>query len=348
MLTSLHKAQLLSQALFKLPKHLHVLCPPYSPQDKLIADPAVNADVPTQLECNHPHDSNNLNSTKAQPLSISTIFPNYTKVHKLLENLQSSQDQVYAQHLTQYMQAMAGGYGAGDRFLGIKIPHLRKILKPYLKQTWSLEELSQLIHQPWHEARFSALILLNHSMQLLTKTESSLPTHSVLHQQAKQQMLHNVSFYLSNAAQCVNNWDLVDVSAPEILGKFILPWPEYERSALLTAIALSDNLWERRIAVVATWPLIKAGSFQELSCQIPLLLNELHPKYDLLDKALGWMLREIGKQDEQALITKLEEYLGIWPSITLSYATERLSPSVRHDLQQRNRQIKKQNESHGQ
>lgn len=316
MLSPQYKTQLLSQSLAKLPKDIHVLCPPYPAQSQLVVNAADD--------------------------TVHIPPPNFCspQVQKLLKDLLDTQNPDYAQHLTQYMQAIPEGYGEGDKFLGIKIPHLRKLLKPYLQQAWSIEELNQLIRQPWHEARFSTLLLLNHSMQLLTKTVLALPAHSVLHQQAQQQMLKNVSFYLSHAAQYINNWDLVDVSAPEVLGKFILPWPEEERCALLTAIALSDNLWERRIAVVATWPLIKAGSFKELSCQIPLLLNEPHTKYDLLNKALGWMLREIGKQDEQVLITRLEEYLGKWPSITLSYATERLSPCMRHDLQQHNRQLK--------
>jgi 3-methyladenine DNA glycosylase AlkD len=135
--------------------------------------------------------------------------------------------------------------------------------------------------------------------------------------------------YLENRAH-INNWDLVDVSAPHIVGTWLLNQPR----AKLHTLARSKILWDRRVAMVATFAFIRAGQFDDT---LALARRFLHDSHDLMHKATGWMLREVGKRDEAILKQFLDQQVAAMPSIMLSYATEKFPPAVRRHYQQRRR-----------
>ncbi len=206
-----------------------------------------------------------------------------------------------------FFKTGVGQYGEGDKFLGVTVPQQRKIAKQFYK-TLSLEAMEQMLKSPWHEERLTALFML-----VLTYQKGD---------EFKKAQVANL--YLANTKR-VNNWDLVDSSAGYILG----PWLEGSpyKIQTLTKLALSKNLWERRIAILATSYYIGRGSADE-ALQIIEILK--HDKHDLIQKAVGWMLREIGKRvDEKVLKKFLDENVASLPRTTLRYAIERLPEAKR-------------------
>jgi 3-methyladenine DNA glycosylase AlkD len=199
-----------------------------------------------------------------------------------------------------------GEYGYGDKFLGLSVPQSRIIAKKYRDLT--LVALQQLLESDYHEERLIALIML---VGQYTKADDK----------DKQQIY---DFYLSNTNR-INNWDLVDVSAEYIVGEHI-----FQRRATLgtlVKLAKSTSLWERRIAIIATFAFIKNGNPKPTFTVAALLL---HDKEDLIQKAVGWMLREVGKrvsQNEEAAFLK-EHYKGM-PRTMLRYAIERFDPELK-------------------
>lgn len=201
---------------------------------------------------------------------------------------------------TRAFKVAPGTYGEHDRFLGITVPNVRKILKVYknIDQTTLLE----LLASPYNEERLLALLILIHQYQKATPdSQKKLCT-----------------LYLKNS-QFVNNWNLVDTSAHAILGHYL--WDK--NRSILYDLVKSPILWERRIAIVATWYFIRKGDLAETFQLAECLLND---KEDLIHKATGWMLREAGKKDEKQLIEFLSRHAYHMPKIMLRYARERLGP----------------------
>lgn len=198
-----------------------------------------------------------------------------------------------------------GQYGEGDFFWGITVPEQRVIAKQF--KGLSLPEIKILLASPIHEHRLTALLILNIQF---SKADEKMQTKLY-------------RFYWANRRH-INNWDLVDTSAPSIVGEYLLAHPT-EKNKLRTW-AKSSNLWERRIAVVATYTLIKHKQYAEI---IALAEQLKHDKQDLMHKAVGWMLREMGKQNPGVLVTFLNEHANTLPRTTLRYAIEKMTPEQR-------------------
>jgi len=197
-----------------------------------------------------------------------------------------------------------GQYGEGDVFLGLTVPEQRAIAKKYHDLPYS--GIKKLLESKYHEHRLTGLLIL------------------VLRYQKSKDVKEKKSiaeFYLRNR-KGINNWDLVDLSAPRILGNYFFD----KDKATLYRFAESQNLWERRIAVLATFWFISKGKFDHSLRIAKMLLNDRH---DLIHKAVGWMLREIGKRDEKALLNFLDKHCRKMPRTMLRYAIERLDGKKR-------------------
>jgi 3-methyladenine DNA glycosylase AlkD len=193
-----------------------------------------------------------------------------------------------------------GEYGEGDRFLGIRVPTQRKIALAY--KNLPLEEIAVLLASPIHEFRFAAL-------EILVANYESTPTKEIF------------DFYLQHTSG-INNWDLVDTSAPYIVGQHLLT----RKRTILDKLAASANLWQRRIAIVSTLTLIKNGELEDTFRIARRLLPDRH---DLTHKAVGWALRETGRQSRLALLQFLRAHYSDLPRTSLRYAIEHFPPEQR-------------------
>ncbi len=198
-----------------------------------------------------------------------------------------------------------GQYGEGDRFLGLKVPQVRALVK--LSDELTGDDVLTLLHSDWHEERLCALLIM---VRRFVKAK---------HDEAAQQRL--VKLYLANTAH-INNWDLVDTSAPQLLGVWLLT---HDR-AILDKFARSKYLWERRIAVITTQAFIRAGQLEDT---LRLVRGLLHDRHDLMHKACGWMLREAGKKDVAVLMDFLNEHQTRMPRTMLRYAIEHFPEAER-------------------
>jgi 3-methyladenine DNA glycosylase AlkD len=196
-----------------------------------------------------------------------------------------------------------GEYGEGDRFLGIKVPEIRKLAKEY--QAIPLTEATQILQSPIHEERLLALFIL---IQAFAKGDKD----------TKEKIYH---LYLKNT-RYINNWDLVDASAAHIAGAFL----KEKNKKPLYDLARSSDLWERRIAIMATFHFIKDGTFTETLKIARMLLSN---KEDLIHKAVGWMLREVGKRHLATEERFLKKHYKKMPRTMLRYAIERFPESKR-------------------
>lgn len=197
-----------------------------------------------------------------------------------------------------------GEYSEGDKFLGIRIPDLRSLVKK--ADAVTLREALTLLRSEWHEERLMALLLMEWRFEQADK-------------ESDQEKI--VAAYLANT-RWVNNWDLVDASAPPILGGWLLT----RKRSVLGELVRSENFWERRIAIVSTLTLIRAGDFRDT---LRLTEKLLRDPEDLMHKACGWMLREVGKKDRDILISFLEKHASRMPRTMLRYAIERFSERER-------------------
>ena len=198
-----------------------------------------------------------------------------------------------------------GEYGEGDKFIGLSVPANRKIAIQYYNLPFA--EFVIMLHHPIHEFRLSALLALVHRYK---KTK------------IKEEQKAIVDFYIDNSS-CCNNWDLVDLSAPYILGDYLLKYPD---SNLLDRLSHSNNLWQQRIAIVSTLTLIRHN---QLDDALRLCKRYLTHPHQLIHKATGWMLREIGKRDISTLIAFLDLYAPSMPRTALRYAIEKLDTPTR-------------------
>jgi len=197
-----------------------------------------------------------------------------------------------------------GQYGEGDIFLGVAVPDSRKIAVKY--RELGLLEITELLKSKIHEERLVALLVLVHNFQEGDESE--------------RKKIFN--FYLKNT-RCVNNLDLVDLSADKIIGVHLLGKKDRK---ILYKLAKSKNFWERRIAIVATFNFIKNGQFQDTLKIAKILLDDDH---DLIHKAVGWMLREVGKRSLETEEGFLKKYYKKMPRATLRYAVERFPKAKR-------------------
>lgn len=227
---------------------------------------------------------------------------------QILEALNDLSVPEKAAFFPRFFKTGKGEYGEGDQFIGVIVPEQRKVAKEYFSKI-SLEELSQLISSEIHEHRLTALFML------ISKFEKAKV------QDVKDEI---VEFYL-NHLQYVNNWDLVDTSCYKILGRYAF---ESQKENLLRELSDSDEMWHKRIAVVGTMYYVKKGSF-ELTKEF-VTQNLLHP-HDLMHKANGWLLREMGNKNEAELITYLNQHYRNMPRTCLRYAIEKLDEGLRQD-----------------
>jgi 3-methyladenine DNA glycosylase AlkD len=202
-----------------------------------------------------------------------------------------------------FFKTGAGSYAEHDQFIGVPVPARRAIAKKY--PDLSLCELEQLLKSPINEERFLALILLTNQYQKADYI-------------GKEQIYQ---FYMNNLKQ-VNNWNLVDASAHLIIGNHLFD----KNRTILIQLAQSNNMWKRRIAIVATWYFIRKNDLTSTFQIAQLLLNDTH---DLIHKATGWMLREAGKKDQQKLIDFLDLYSPHMPRTMLRYAIEKFPEEQR-------------------
>jgi 3-methyladenine DNA glycosylase AlkD len=221
----------------------------------------------------------------------------------LKKELAALADQDRAVGVARFFRSGKGQYGEGDRFLGISVPDQRKVALRY--RHLSLPDVEKLLASPIHEHRFTALKIL------VAQFEQS--------DEERRQCIFD--FYLAHTSR-INNWDLVDTSAPYLCGKHLLSHPR----DILYRLAGSANLWERRIAIVSTMAFIRDGDLKDAFRISELLLKDSH---DLIHKAVGWMLREAGKRSPDELRSFLERNYTRMPRTTLRYAIERMSESDR-------------------
>jgi len=198
-----------------------------------------------------------------------------------------------------------GDYAEHDRFLGVPVPVVRKIAKQYAHI--SLQEITVLLASRNNEERLLALFILN----LQYKKANDQERHAIY------------SFYMNNLKQ-VNNWNLVDSSAHEIIGAHLFNYNSDKN--ILIKLAQSTNLWERRIAIIATLYFIRTLDFSWTITLAEILLTDAH---DLIHKAVGWMLREVGQKDEIPLRDFLDKHASRMPRTMLRYAIEKFSPQER-------------------
>ncbi len=205
--------------------------------------------------------------------------------------------------LPRFFKTGKGQYGEGDMFLGVTVPNIRDVAKEFKDINFDIIE--ELIHSPWHEMRMCALlILVNNSQKEVTKDI--------------------FDFYLSQT-KYINNWDLVDLSAPQIVGKFLLD----KKRDTLYQLAENDLLWDNRIAIVSTLTFIRNN---DLDDTYQLSLKMMNHKHDLMHKAIGWMLREAGKRDTKRLYNFVMEYKNIMPRTMLRYSIEKFDKETRKEL----------------
>lgn len=230
-----------------------------------------------------------------------------TDLQKITNDLNKLANKPQASILQRFFKTAPGQYGAGDVFLGIKVPVQRKIAKKY--SYLNLKDLKALLESKIHEFRLVALLILVEQYE----KAADLKTKEKI-----------VKFYLSQRLR-INNWDLVDLSVYKILGDWLLL--RTSELKILDKLASSKNLWERRIAIIATFAFIKKGQAKETLNLAKKLLKDEH---DLIHKAVGWMLREVGKRvSKKKLLIFLDQNSKNMPRTALRYAIEHLSPSER-------------------
>lgn len=232
----------------------------------------------------------------------------YESVVKALETLKNPEKAVA---MASFFKTGKGQYAEGDVFWGLTAPEIKRIAKQYYKQI-PLMEVKKLLDSPVHESRSVGLQCL-----VMRYNKSDIAQRKDL-----------AEFYLQNIT-AVNNWDLVDTTAPYILGAW-----EYENNetAKIWSLARSQNLWKERIAVVSTWYFIRRDVFEPT---IELSEYFLSHKHDLMHKACGWMLREVGKRNEKVLTGFLDKYSRQMPRTMLRNSLERLTPEQRRYYMQK-------------
>jgi 3-methyladenine DNA glycosylase AlkD len=223
----------------------------------------------------------------------------------VIKDLSIYADRKKAQLLQGFFKTGKGEYGEGDIFIGVVVPNIRIVAKKY--KELSLSEIQKLLSSEIHEHRLTALLILTYKFPKAN-------------QKTKKEI---VEFYLKNT-KYINNWDLIDLSSVEILGQYFLEHPEYKK--ILFKFSKSKSLWERRISIISTFTLIRAHLFED---SLKIAETLLHDREDLIHKAVGWMLREIGKRDLKTEEDFLKKYYQTMPRTMLRYAIEKFPEQKR-------------------
>lgn len=226
-------------------------------------------------------------------------------VKKIEQDLRSKASRERAAISVRFFKTGKGEYGEGDLFIGVAVPHQRALAKKYASQL-SPDEIAQLLQSKYHEVRLTALLMIN---QLFTGSKNTTESSRW------------VKLYLSNLP-AINNWDLVDTTAPIVLGN----WLQHRDRKLLYQFAKSKNLWKNRIAIITTLAFIRKNDLDDLLGIATILLN--HP-HDLIHKATGWMLREGWKKDPKRVEQYLQLHAAYMPRTMLRYAIEKMTPTRR-------------------
>ena len=254
-------------------------------------------------------------------------------MNKLLQEMIAHADESQVGGLSRFFKTGPGQYGEGDKFLGIKVPVTREVVKQCWRET-TMPDLEECIASEYHEVRLAALLTLveifAHAKRFPVKpgmTEdktgtSSCPARPGISQQAC------IDFYLSHTDR-INNWDLVDLSCYPLLGVWLL---DKDRGILYDLARNGKTLWEQRIGMVSTMTFIRHGQLQDTFDIADILLH--HP-HDLIHKAVGWLLREAGKRDKEALVKYLEPRYQTMPRTMLRYAIEKFPEAERQHYLQR-------------
>lgn len=222
-------------------------------------------------------------------------------IQKQLEQVSTPEKKEF---LPYFFKTGKGQYGEGDKFIGTIVPDIRKIAKA--NKTLHKSEIEKLLANKYHECRMCALlILIEHFKKAKEDSKKEI-----------------VDFYLSNTHR-INNWDLVDLSCRDILGMYLI---DKKDRSILYKLAQSKLLWDQRIAIISTYPLIKRNDFIDIINLSELLIEH---KHDLMHKAMGWMLREAGKQEKKTLISFLDKHYKTMPRTMLRYSIEKLTPEER-------------------
>lgn len=216
-----------------------------------------------------------------------------------LDKYSSDSDAIFLQH---FFKTGPGQYGEGDIFIGVRVPDNRKVCKQYI--ALPMDEVDKLLVSPIHEHRLSGVYILCYKY----KKANNFERKEIFE-------LYIKALYAGH----INNWDIVDMSCPTVVGEYLL---DKNRDILYT-LAKSQKLWEKRVAIISTYAFIRSGDFSTTLDIADILLNDSH---DLIHKAVGWMLREVGKRiDEEILIDYLEKNASVMPRTMLRYACEKLS-----------------------
>jgi len=227
--------------------------------------------------------------------------------------LQQYADPIRAKHSLRFFKTAKGEYGEGDKFIGVTMPMLRKLAKEFIQL--ELKQIEKLLHSKIHEERMLALLILMLQFNVAKKQENN------------QQQKIIYEYYLSQI-DYINNWDLVDVTCRDIVGGFLLDKPKKHKD-LLIKLSKSSDLWKKRIAIISTWQFIREHQFDYTLRISKTLLQDEH---DLIHKAVGWMLREVGKRDLQILMQFLQLHYKKMPRTMLRYAIEKLDEGLRQDF----------------
>ena len=246
---------------------------------------------------------------------------------EIIAHMEALQNKQQREVLMGFFKTGPGEYGEGDEFLGLKVPQTREVVKEVWKGI-TLDEVPELLQSPWHEVRLCGLLLLVAKFEAAAKKK--------LEQDAKAISTRDeiLTLYLTHAERA-NNWDLVDLTAPKILGRWLmLPTflagntdeTSYKRS-VIDKLAQSTNLWRQRMSMVCTWETSHQGD--PSWCLRYAELHLRHP-HDLMQKAVGWMLREMGKQVSMELLRDfLRQHVAEMPRTTLRYAIEKMDEAER-------------------
>ncbi|MES0490384.1 MAG: DNA alkylation repair protein [Leptospirales bacterium] len=218
-----------------------------------------------------------------------------------------------AANLQRFFKTAKGDYGEGDKFLGIKVPEIRKVAAKFIDLTF--KHLETLLTSSFHEERFLALAILT---KKFARANSAVPET-----ETKEQIYE---FYMAHTDN-INNWDLVDVSAPQIVGGYLYPLGSRFWSVLYK-MAEEDHLWRKRISIISTFTFIRQGVFKPTLDIAKILLNDEH---DLIHKAVGWMLREVANRDRPPVEKFLQEHCKTMPRTMLRYAIEKFPEELRQE-----------------
>ena len=225
----------------------------------------------------------------------------------LLQEMLLKADPSQVEGLSRFFKTGPGQYGEGDRFLGIKVPVTREVVKRCWQLT-SFKDIEECIGSEYHEVRLAALLTL---VQIFSHSKKDA---------AKQKEC--IEFYLAHTDR-INNWDLVDLSCYPLLGEWLL---DKDRSLLYELAKSGKTIWEQRIGIVSTMTFIRHGQLEDTFAIADILLQ--HP-HDLIQKAVGWLLREAGKRDKAALTAFLASRHSVMPRTMLRYAIEKFPPEER-------------------